>query len=284
MAEIISYYSAAPSQGKRTLSLRFAEMLAQQGYKTLYIELDVNHPAIAIANQITNPLRNAVEYFQKTMTAKEFNVENFVINKEVLLLTEQRDLKKIFAELPQNLDFLVLPEDFQLNGFPVLVDSAEKDAEIKANEYIQKFMYALKTSRYEYVVLNLPNEINHIFGYEVIEASDRLINVITPSATRIYENKEIKNFLIENIPGIKERIFTVINQASALLDVQIFKDLVGEDQKVIVIPFDMERQPRELALENGSPLIDENTERLLLMLGIDYEPMQTKKFKLFGRG
>lgn len=283
MAEIISYYSVAASQGKRTLSLRFAEMLAQQGYKTLYMELDVNHPAIAITNQITNPLRNAVEYFQQTMTSKEFNVENFVINKEVLMLTEQRDLKKVFTELPQNLDFLVLPAGFQLNSFPVLVDSNEANAEVKANEYIQKFMYSLKTSQYEYVVLNLPNEMNHIFGFEVIVSSDRIVNVTTPNPTRIYESKEMKKFLIDNVAGIKERIFTIMNQASAILDVQTFKDLVGEDEKLLVIPFDVERQQRELALENGSPIIDEHMERLLLMLGIDYEPMQTKKFKLFGR-
>lgn len=277
MAEIISFYSVAPSQGKRTLSVAYAELLATQGYKTLYMELDVFHPSLAITNQITNPIRNVVEYFQKTLTNKDFNVENYVINKDILTMTDNRELKKIFSEMPNKLDYLVIPSNYNVSNFPVIIDSTEKEAEKKAHEYIQKFMYSLKNSKYDYIVLNLPNEINSIFGFEVITESDYVLNILTASANRLYENREVITFLSSNVTDFDERLYTIVNQTSPLIDVQTLKDLVRSNNKFLTIPFDLERQQKELALENGSPVISESIERLAQMMKIEIDPTPSKK-------
>lgn len=283
MAEIFSFYSVAPSQGKRTLSLAFAELLAAEGYKTLYVELDLLHPSIAHTTQISNSIRNAVTFFENTITKKEFNLENYVINKEILSLNEDRELKRIFSTLPNKLDFLSLPSNFNINSFPVIVDSNEINAEQKANEYIEKLMYFLRTSHYEYVILNLPNELESIFGYEVISASDKVLNVVTPSANRLFENNEALKFLNTNIPDFESKLQIIVNQVSTYIDVQTVKDLIGSDT-ALVIPFDPERQQYEMSLEKGSPVINESVERLALMYQIQIEPKTSKKsFGLFKR-
>lgn len=106
MADLFGFYGVTPSQGTRTLSLAFAEMLANEGYKTLYVELNTSNPAIAITNQITDTERNAVEFFQRTVSKNDFSVENYVLNKKILMNTENRELKKVYSRLPETLDFL----------------------------------------------------------------------------------------------------------------------------------------------------------------------------------
>ncbi len=282
MTEIISYYSVAPSQGKRTLSLSMAESLAEQGYKTALIELDDVYPALSIANQITNEYKNTVEFFQKAVNSNQFNISEYVINKSILVDTDNRDFKKRFAEYPDKLDFLVFPKNFRAHHFPVIVKSNEENAERKAHEFIQKFMYSLKTSSYDYVILNLPNNLEHLFCFEVIGASDRIINVVTPAASRLFENKEIIEYLTSNISGLQNKLYTIVNQASLEVDITTYKELTGvkDSNKVIVIPYDPERLDRELALKIGSPTINYHIERVALLLDIKLNPATNKKKKI----
>lgn len=284
MPQIISFYSPAASQGKRTLSLAFANLLANEGYSTLYVELDIDKPSVAITNQITDPLKNAVEYFKKTVKRKEFELDEFVINKNSLLESDNKHMKRVFNEFPKDLDFLVLPSGYSENAFPMIVDG-EKNAEKIAHEYIQTFIYTLKSTNYHFVILNLPNNLSSIFGYEVIGLSDTLIDIVTPSANRIDENRKILNFLTNNIPELESNLKVIINQASSALDIQTYKDLLKEYDP-FVINFDLERQSKELALEIGSPIIDEELERLALQLRISITPKEKKRkfFALTGRG
>ncbi|MED3804426.1 hypothetical protein P4562_21235 [Lysinibacillus xylanilyticus] len=275
MADLFGFYGVTPSQGTRTLSLAFAEMLANEGYKTLYVELNTSNPAIAITNQITDTERNAVEFFQRTVSKNDFSVENYVLNKKILMNTENRELKKVYSRLPETLDFLGFPYKFVENSFPTIVSSEDKNAEKIAEDYILKLTYSLKTSNYNFVILNLPNDINHLFGFNVIENLDMLYTVVTPNATRIYETKNALSILKDNIPGIENKLKVIINQASKEIDIQTNKDLM-KDFDVHVIYFDLERQEKELALENSSPIIDEALEQLALMKHIEIEPKGKK--------
>lgn len=283
MTEIISFYSVAPSQGKRTISLALAELLAANGHSTLYVELDALHPAIAQANQITNSYRNTYEYIQNTVNNNDFNIEKYIITHEILIDTNNRDLKRLFQEMPKKLDYLVFPSDFKEHTFPTIVRTDDKDAEQNARDYIQKMLYAFKTTNYKYVILNLPNELQSIFSFEVIEGSDFVLNVTTASPNRLQENKEIVHYLSLNMPDLESKWTTVLNMVSPNVELKLLKDLVGNDP--FVIPFDNERQQVELSLRTGSPIIDENVEQLALQLNLDIEPTPVKgKFGLFKKG
>jgi hypothetical protein len=285
MTEIFSFYSTTPNQGKRTLSHSFAQLLAQNKFSVLYVELDTLHPSIYASTQITNPQKNVVEYFHETINRNNFNVEPFILNHEILSYTDNRQLKRIYAEIPNNLDYLTLPENFNINSFPNLFDETLENPENEAHEYIQKFIYSLRTSKYSYVILNLPNDIQNIFGFEIIEGSDQILNITTASPSRLDENKKIVNYLNLNISGLEDKWSTVINMTSPYIEEHTFSNLIKEEP--FIIPYDPERQNLELSLENGSPVINERLERLALKLNIVIEPTPQKKklaFSLFGKG
>ena len=278
MAETLAFYAVAPSQGKRTISLSLATILANENYKTLYVELDTSHPSIAIAHGITHEQANILEYFQKVMRSKDFSVDSFVLTKKKLIEdTEDRSLKKRFNEIPDNLEFLVMPDNFNYNLFPLIVDSNDVEAETKAQAFIREFMFGINTANYDFVILNLPNELEHIFGFEMLNQVDKIINVVTPSFARLFENSEALKFLKDNAQNIQEKTFTVLNCASPIMDVQTYKETLGQDNKLVIIPFEMDRQEHEFSLSISSPIVNEHTKRLALTMDIKIDSGARKK-------
>lgn len=280
MAELISFYSVAPSQGKKTISLSFAHMLAAQDNKVLYVELDLYHPSIANTMQITHPTKNINEYFHNAVMKNTFDLESFILKKQILMQTEERELKKIYSELDEQLDYLIFPNGFNEDGFPTLIDKGD-NPEQQAHEFIQKFLYSLKTTKYQYVILNLPNNIESIFGFEVIAGSDAIVNVVTPSASRLYENKVMKNFLTENITDLNDKWFTLMNMTSPAIDDREYIQLVKDVP--VIVPFDLERQKSEFSLRPDSEEIRLKMEELAFNMQISIVISQPKKkgFSLF---
>ncbi|MEQ2529125.1 hypothetical protein WMO40_20840 [Bacillaceae bacterium CLA-AA-H227] len=281
MAEILSFYSVAHSQGKRTLSLGFAELLAMNEHKVLYVELDYKKPSVAISTQITDVTRNAREFFQDTILKRSFDLEPYILTKEILLSSENRDLRRVYAELPDKLDYLTLPMNFQESSFPSLINEGE-DNEKEAQEYIDKFLYSLKTTKYTYIILNLPIELHSIFGFEVIANSEQIINVVTPNATRLFENKNAYKFLSPNISHLEDKWSTILNMTSPELTPNEYFQLISEE--AILVPYDPARQQSEFALQLSSVEIRERLEKLAARLNIPFESAIPKKRSgFFGR-
>ncbi|PIJ95816.1 hypothetical protein [Lysinibacillus sphaericus] len=275
MTKIISFYSSAPSQGKRTFSLSLAELLAMSKFKTLYMELNLFNPALAVAHNISHSSKNILQYFQVANRTEQFQVDRFVITKQDLL--SDKENKRNYQDLPDKLHFLGIPEDFDHSKFPIIVDSEDEYAEERAKDFIEKFIIELKSSDYDYIILSLPNEINHLFGFEVIKQSDIIINTVTPSAVRLDENKKNMDFLIKAAPEVKEKTYTIINMASNEVDLQTYKVLAGVESNLLIANYDPTRQEYELSLKFSSPGIIIEIERLALQMKLSIEPVISKK-------
>lgn len=281
MTQIIGFHSVAQGQGKRTFSLSFAELLAKNNYNTLFIELDVFNPSLYLGHNIAHELKNLTEYVRSALNNDAFQVERFAIKKSELIADKEG--RKLFSNLPDKLSYLALQKDFQIDKFPVIVDSTDSEAEERAHKFIQKFINALKNSDYDYVVISLPTEINHIFGYEIVKEVDKLINVVTVTAARFDENTKVMQFLKKTIPSFENKLFTLINMASDRIDDSKYKEFVGiiGENNHYISKFDLDRKEYELAYAFGSPAITNDVELMALKMKIAITPTPKKK-KLFG--
>lgn len=280
MPEIISFYSVAPSQGKRTLSLGFAELLADQQHKTLYVELDYINPSVAVSTQISNSTQNVVQYFQNVQLKQYFNIEPYVLTKEILIQSSDQKKKRIFSSLSGKLDYLVVPSNHNINSFPDLIGNKENDIEAEAYDFIQKFIYALKNTKYQYIVLNLPNQLESLFSFEVMANSDKIANVITPSANRIVEFQSVNAFLNKNIENINEKMFTLLNMTNPDISHSDYQELIAFQGN---INYDPDRQFEEFQLKLASENIKQQLEPIADQMGIPVT-VTTKRRGLFGRG
>ncbi|MED5094553.1 hypothetical protein [Bacillus safensis] len=278
MTEILSFYSVAQSQGKRTISLAYADLLAQNEHSVLYVELDYKRSSVAIATQISDDEKNANLFFQNTALRNSFDVTPFVLTKDHLIKNSDRAKRKIHSTLHNKIEYLIFPLGFGEDGFPTLIKEDENEKE--AEEYISKLIYSLRSTKYDYVVLNLPIELYSIFGIEVLNNSDHILNVVTPSATRLYENQRMKDFLLNSLPDLKNKWFTIVNMASREVSDREYYELVSDEP--VMIYFDPDRQQEELSFQLGSKEIQHRLEELASRMGIEIE-MSSKKKSVFSR-
>ncbi|MCM3227703.1 AAA family ATPase [Terribacillus saccharophilus] len=284
MADIIGFYSVAGSQGKRTISSTFAKLLVENNHKVLYVELDANRPSLTYSTQITHALRNTLAFFKNVAETGKYQLDKFVLSKDDLLEdTEDRGLAKLYKDLPDKLDYLVFPSDYKPTDFPTLIS---QDKEKEAQKIIQKLIFTLQESKYEYIIVNLPTELESMFGYEMIANSKYVVNVITANATRLHEYKEIRTFLDSNIKELDQKWHNVMNMTTQEIGDSEYQNLIKGSHDTVIVPFDPDRQANELSLKIGSEQIQFHLESLAVavhasIMRSDYEGGKRKKF--FGR-
>lgn len=282
--KLISFYSNKASQGLRTVSLAFANLLARQDYNVLYVELDTNDPSIAKALQIQTGSNNIVSYFEKTIDGEFDDVRNYVLSKEKIIANSERKQKTIYAGLENNVDYLVAPLEFKPSEMPDLIGNAKlksENVEEFVIDYVERFVGAITDLEYDFIVCKLANDVDHMFTYEMMKRSDFILSVATPSVTKLIGQGEVKRFLFEQNKELEKKWRDILNMTSQEVQTSEYRNLLNTDY---IIPFDPERQKEELALQPDSELIRQSLERLVLDLGIKIQiTMNEEKVPLFQR-
>lgn len=266
--KLISFYSNTPSQGLRTVSMAFSNLLAQQSYNVLYIELDTNHPTIAKAFQMETGDKNIVKYFDSTLDGKFDNLNQYILTKKDILEQSDRKQKSIYSGFENDVSYLIVPMDLKSEELPNLIDDTKvKDTSIEEYviDYVGRFVETLNELEYDFIVCKLANDVDHFFTYEMMKHSDHILSVSTPSTTKLMEQIAVKKFLFEQNKSLEEKWIDILNMASPDIPTTEYRTLLNKDY---VIPFDLERQREELALQPDSPMIRQSLERLALDLGI----------------
>lgn len=273
--KIISFYASAESQGLRTVSLAFANRLAEQDYSVLYVELDDAIPAIAQSLLIQTEEKNINSYLNQTVKGHFNDIQKYVLAKKDIIDNAERKEKNKHSGLEEELSFLIYPMELTDKDVPNLVElfeSNEANGELTLEDYvvdyIERFTDALKLLPYDFIVCKLPQDIDHVFTFEMMKHSHHVLSVTTPSVTRQMIHKKRKKFLFEQSKDLEGKWVNILNMASDEIPESDYRELLETDY---IIPFDMERQQRELSMESDSPLIRKSLERMILDLGINIQ-------------
>jgi len=291
--KIISFYASADSQGLRTVSLAFANRLAQQDYSVLYVELDDSIPAIAQSLLIQTKDKNINSYLKQTVKGQFNDVEKFILTKKDIIENAERKEKNIHSGLEEELAYLVYPMELEEKDVPNLVElfemneaSGELTLEDYVLDYMERFTDALKLLPYDFIVCKLPQDVDHVFTFEMMKHSHQVIAVTTPSITRHSIHKKRKKFLFEQSKELESKWVDVLNMTSEEVSESEYREILKINY---FIPFDTERQDREFSMESDSPVIRKSLERMILDLGINIPLMMDDSNSMFkklfnGRG
>lgn len=283
MTKLINVYSVAHSQGKTTCALALANVLVANGAQVLVVELDYRKPSVARATGITHDLRNTKEYMQQTQKKGSLDMSPYVLTKSELEKTADREKRELYHELPENLAYLIFPLHYEEEQFPWLIGANDKEiAEASAEAYIQKLMVTFKLSSYAHVIFILPTELESIFGFEVLSHADQIINVVTPSSARIYENRKGKELLFTHAEHVKEKWIDVVNMTSPAIAEKEYREFLCHNE--ILIPYDEKRQREEIEFRFASELICEKMEQVAKRMGIVLPASPAKKRSRFTWG
>lgn len=266
--KIISFYANAESQGLRTVSLAFSNLLAQQNYSVLYVELDTNNPLISKALQIHTEGKDINSYFERTTQGEFASVKNYILSHEDIVANGDRKQKAIYQGIEKEVSFLVFPMDIKDVDVPDLIDYSGENVEEFVLDYVERFTSTLLEQEYDFIVCKLATDVDHMFTFEMMKHSDHIISVTTPSITKLMKQKDAKRFLFEQNKELRDKWHDVLNMASEEVPSSEYKSLLDTN---CIIPFDPERQKEELALQPDSELIRQKLERLVLDLGIQIQ-------------
>lgn len=277
MPEFIAFSSAAHNQGKRTLSQAFANLLATNENKVLYVELDYIHPSFAVSTQISHPKRNLQEYILNCLKANRFNPKDYILTKSDIKNRSERQLQSHFNSLPETMDYLTLPLNSSLNSFPTIIEQGEEE---KGDQFVSEMMYELSKTHYDYIIINTPNDWTSIFGLPIFGKVDRIINVLTAAPYRVIENREFMSALgqLENLGH--DDITHLLNLRSPSVSDGEYSKILDSWENTHPITYDQERISSELALKFGSEQINLELESVALKLGLSvvHTPRKRKSF------
>lgn len=274
---VISVYSAALNSGKKTIAVSLAQLSASEGKKTLLVDLDYQNSGIALTYGITNATKNMENYMKSVFDKDNFHFGDFVMNKKDFE-TVNKDLSKAHAAVSSNLDFLIFSQAYRISMFPKLPNSNAESKTLQVYEIVKRFIEELHQSDYDVVILNLPNHYEDMFVIPVILESDKVVNVMKFSISRIEEMKRFNRLLDKETIN---KFVNVLNFTVKKIDLTDYSYIAKPFEFHHFISMDEARALNEFNAEIGSPIINNVAKGILK--SCDVEIVEKRKGLLFGK-
>lgn len=276
--KLISFYSSEPNQGLKTLSLSFANRLAADNYRVLYVELNTRSKGFAQSMQINTEKHNINEYFLEALKGN-FSIDKFVITKSMLLEESSKKDRDLFLELEDNLDYLVLPMNVEDDAEPSLIGDNGEEFDSQVIEYVDGILDTLRNTEYDHVIIKLPHDLDHLFTIQTLNTSNLVLSVYMPTSSQVFEQMKFKKFLFEHNKELSGKWKDIANMVSTAIPQKIIDETVKD---AFVVEYDPERMGEEWAAKTDSSTIRERMEELIDTIGINIiRQKHVEKRKLF---
>lgn len=275
MTKIIGVYGIDKNVGKSTISQSLAHIIATADSKVLYVEFDYVNPSFAKNTTISHEQKNIASYMEQAMVHENFAAENYILRKRDLdSLKFSKATTKVISLLPHNLDLLVFPRDYISSDFPKFNTSIEE----KVEQFMELLMGRLRHLEYDAVVINLPSQIDNIFGLPVLLHCDHVVSIMNSSPASLAKFIELSSVL-SRADLSTDNWIKVFNLCSPNVEFSIYEQLLNVN---VCIPFDVERADYEFELRIGSPKINEHIKNIARDIGF-YIKEEEKRYNILRR-
>ena len=198
--EIISFLGAKTGTGNTTLAYNTATLLAQSGYKTMFVELDDLSPSVAYwlnIGKTENGIESAIKGLKNNKLKK---IDEAIIKTIDLQNKKNSDMIDVYKKLPINLDFLFFSDKF-LDRFK---DSETIDI-YDLNLFKDLILNLVFQKNYDIVVLDISAKNSNELKKNCLMYSNKLFISLTQDiATFGYGENEIEYYKKNNIDLVKD--------------------------------------------------------------------------------
>lgn len=245
MPKIITFRSVSRGSGASTLASTLANEIAQQKSKVLFVEANLVSPSFAISTGISHPTKNFLNLVNNGNGS--YKLTNYIASPD--------DLDKKLANKLHGMDTLTVPRHINKNDQVRLNDP---------NRWSEKFMNTLKELTYDYIIIDVPTELDEFTSYPIFSRSDEVLSVVegTPKALIEYMNEKL--WLQENNLAVSETL--IVNKHDKDFESDIWNIL--DEIEYLNIPYDPMRVREEWLLNFGSDLINVKLQNVQAHLGV----------------
>lgn len=251
MTKIIGIFGVESNVGRSTIGHTLAQTLAQNSNRVLYLEFDYFSPSFSQKVVQTNSTKNMKMFMENMILHQRVDIENYILTKGEM----QKGI-----QISELLDCVVFPNNYQLKD-----TIKETLTEEQAYQIVNRLMNKLKNLQYDVVVINLPKQVDNIFGLPIMQLCDHIINILNPNITSVSKYLEISNLFKK--ANIENNLWLhVFNMCSPRISEDVYQKLL-DAQMPICIPYDPERADYEFQMQIGSPVIEEKSKVIARKLG-----------------
>lgn len=266
--KIVGFLGQTAGVGSRTLSQTMAFLAAKRGVNVLYIEMNYMSPSFAYSSGLSHEHKNFLRFVEHFTEHKQADIQEFVASPGDIYFTEKL-LQKSIDGWPKTIDFLTIPKGYshESTSFPAV-----------SQDFIEFFIKELRSTHYEFIVINLPPYLQHIFAFPMMLQLDMTYNVLTFQPAKVAEFKRINNLISHSMLD-KERFKTIVNKVPKQFTKHHILKVLAEEPALIV-PFDEERPANEWNFIIGSNKVDKVMGQYLIKSGLlEQALMKNKKVK-----
>lgn len=213
---VVACWGAARGMGSSTLALNLAVIFADNGYRTILLELDYDLPVIGIWLALCG-----LDKGMETVLRNPAALEEAVINRHTEFPDETGHAGRILKKLPQSLDLLVFSQSYMVN-------------ETTKSPGVYDDLRNLLTSlvfhhHYDVVVMDLAPGLDHSLTTGALKTCNRVLCSVTGDIALLAHTRLALERLPTWVPGAEKRLQVVYNRCTEELGPD-FEELLGQGE------------------------------------------------------
>ena len=204
--QIITFVGGKSGVGNTSIAFNTAIYLAQQGNKTLYLEIDEVFPNIRYLYNISgeNSLFG-IDTALKGIIDKKY----YEVNKSILKMKDLKNLKNTrdsFKKMPDNFDIMIYSDKY-------LIDNRNGEKQNLDMNYMKElYFYLMVQYGYDYIILDIKSDIKQAEIFNAIIYSNKIFLTITQDVTSIAQAISLSEELKKQGIDIEPKTVFILNK------------------------------------------------------------------------
>lgn len=204
--KIITFMGSKGGVGNTSIAFNTAFSLAQKGLKTIYIEFNDRTPSVSYWYEIDS-LEDGIDSALISLEHERYEKVDEAIIRSSELKNKEGLMQKNYKKFPNTLDFMFYSHRYRTRE---LDEGYEEEIDMTFSKEL--FLYLMFQCDYDFIILDVPSDINHPVTSNALIYSNKVLSTITQDVATIgysiYKMNELKKRGI----NIDKKLYYIINK------------------------------------------------------------------------
>jgi MinD-like ATPase involved in chromosome partitioning or flagellar assembly len=230
--KIITFMGSKSGVGNSSIAFNTALTMAQKGLKTIFVEFNDRTPAVSYWYEL-GLVDDGIDSALMALEEQRFDKVEETIIKSVDLKRTDSIMQKNYRKFPNTLDFMFFSNKYVTREAG---DNLEKQVNLNLSKEL--FLYLLFQLDYDFVILDIPSDINHELSTNALIYSHKVFLTLTQDVSTIGYSIYKLNELSKRGINLDKKLYYIINKfEKADLSLKEIEDWI-QTSNITTIPVD----------------------------------------------
>lgn len=223
---IITFIGGKNGVGTTSIAINSAFLLAEKGYKVVYIELNDKCPSVSYWYELGFN-SEGIDTCLESISKNRYEKIDEAIVKTKKIREEKTPMKKNYKRFPETLDFMFFSKRYM---------AGLKD-KVEFSNFKELYLYLMYQMNYDYVIIDVLPDINNGATQSALVYSNKVFSVITQDISSI-------GYHLFNLNTLEKRGFNLLSKNNFIInfyekaffrekDIKKWLDI----DEVLIVPF-----------------------------------------------